>query len=246
VSGAEAVTAKRRDALRDCLEEAIGRDLAAGVTRTALRLASVDEPPNDDAALRLYVEGPLAAAVAEALGRDAATALVHIVRSRLFSPPTLPPPARSSSSGKTAVMPVPAQPSTTSAIRRSEKRFTVVLRCADALRRSERARSLVSAQCDVVLVSGVDDVTALRGGKANVDLAVVEIDGVDAERIVREISDALHPPFIALVDTPGDQEVVRLLRAAGVQRFALLPKSSSTRELVESVSELLVGFVRSR
>ena len=242
MSGAEAIKTKRRGALRECLEEAIGRDLAAGVTRTALRLASASEPPQDDEALRLYVEGPLATAVAEALGRDAATALVHIVRSRLFpAPPTMPPP-RTSSSQKTAVMAAPVP--TTSAIRRSDKRFTVVLRCNDALRRSERARSLVSAQCDVVVVSGLDDVTKLRGGKAHVDLAVVEVDGVDAERMVREISDALHPPVIALVDAPGDQEVVRMLRAAGVHRFALLSKSASTRELVESVSELIVGFVR--
>src|SRR5207248_4424732 len=92
--------ASRRDALRECLEEAIGRDLAAGVTRTALRLASLHEPPTDDDGLRLYIEGPLATAVAEALGREAAAALVHIVRTRIVAPPTMPPPPRPGPPGK--------------------------------------------------------------------------------------------------------------------------------------------------
>jgi hypothetical protein len=236
--------AKLRDALRECLEEAIGRDLAAGVTRTALRLASVNEPPTEEDALRLYVEGPLATAVAEALGREAAAALVHIVRARLFDAPTLPPPPRSGPAEKSPALTPGA--ATTSAIRRSGRRFTVALRCTDALRRSEMARSLVQTQCDVFVVSGIDDVARLRASKALVDLAVVELGGIDSERLVRDICEAFHPPMIALYDGDDTKEAVRVLHAAGVHRFALLKKSASSRELVESVSELLVGFVASK
>jgi hypothetical protein len=236
--------AKRRDALRECLEEAIGRDLAAGVTRTALRLASVTEPPTEVDALRLYVEGPLATAVAEALGRDAATALVHIVRARLFAPNTMPPPARTVSVDMAKA--APAEVATSSAIRRSDKRFIVALRCADALRRAETARSLVQTHCDVVLVFGVDDVARLREKKTRVDLAVMEIEGVDAERVLRDLADATNAAVIVWVDDDRKTDATRVLRSAGVERFVLLPKSASSRELVESATELLVGVVRSR
>jgi hypothetical protein len=244
VTSAEAKP-KRRDALRDRLEEAIGRDLAQGVTRTALRLASLEDLPEDDAALRLFVEGPLATAVAEALGRDAAAALVHIVRARLFTAGTLPPPPRTVSADMPKAT-TQIEVATISAIRRSDKRFNVALRCADALRRSETARVLVRSQCDVTLIFGVDDVTNLRRAKTHIDLAVVELDGVDSERVLRDLVGASSPAVIALHDADDTRELVRMLQSAGVERFTLLPKRASSRELVESVSELLVGFVRSR
>ena len=252
----------RKDLLRECLEEAIGRDLAAGVTRTALRLASLDETPTDPFALRKYLEGPLAEAVAEALGRDAAVALVHIVQARLL-PGTLPPPGKTTPEKPTRTLVSerrPADPpadegarahsprgvtTPTSMIRRSRKRTAVVLRCADALRRAEAARSLVQAHCDVIIVSGIDDVAALGRGKAPVDLAILETSEPDALAILRTLSDALHVPVIAWADAGDERAATRMLRDLGVGRFIVLPKSASSRELLESVVELLLGVVPS-
>ncbi len=199
-----------------------GRVLLHAALRSARRLSL----PSGTEAVLDFVRAHMMSALTEELGPRVVSALLDDLATELAKLDVDDPP-----SARVAI-PVTSELPRSSGVR---LRARVILVDDDRFARSNLARTLVTAACDVAAAESALDI---RGHDGALDVAIINMETADvAAALSAIIATGPDVRVVALADDAASAEA--LLRAASVRTYRVIPRRTRGTEVLDLVKRLL-------